>query len=214
MEIIDNFNLSARWDPVLGPWLERLITRVKSLSRKDYVVRLTGNRTPEQNLRYELYNSQAKTYVAIQHQRDAVCLQLFQRTLPDPEFGFKPGFSTPEEHSLSFDDKDLKAAAAMVQKHLDQDTPYATNSVKRIRVTPTATVTEPWTFCGGQVTSVINFPDVVKIETDHGKNTYLIPAEKMANHRPGVMKYVVFNEDGDFAFIISSEFDIYFEMKK
>lgn len=214
MEIIDNFNLSLRHDPQFTPWLMRVLERVKRLSRREGVVRLSADYEDHSEVRYQLYNSQGKTYVSLFRRGGQVILSLFQRNTPDPERGFKPELTKPVDCEMELRSSSIDAAAAMIQKHLDQDTPYARGTVTRIRVTPTAKVIEPWTFCGGRVTALYNTHADVRIEVDHGKNVFFIPHEKMAGHRPGVMKYIVFNEFGEFAFIVSSEFHIYFEMVK
>lgn len=210
MEIIDNFKLATHRDPIFNPWLERMLMRVKRLSDRDYVIRLTADRThPE--IRYQLYNSTGKTYVGLYRNKGKVNMRFFKRSLPDPEYGFKPGLATSLEKDVELDEEGLFTAAALIQKHLDQDTPYARGTVKRIRVTPTASVIEPWTFCGGRVTAMANTPEHAVLEVDYGRQIFRIPHEKIIGHRPGVMKYIVFNEDNDFAFISSSEFEIYFE---
>lgn len=211
MQIIDNFSLPSRKRDDFNAWLERMFETMRSLSTSDFIVRLSGEHIGRE-VHYQLYNSQNKTYAAIQRFNGTVKLRLWQRLLPDPEIGFKPGVSEATIRSFPFTEAGRNQAAKVLQEWLDQLTPYSEQSVTKVKVTPTATPLEPWTFAGGQVSKLIPGDINLTVEVEDGEVTYVIPNDKLLNHRPSVSKFVLFNEDGDFQFISSTEFHFYFRM--
>ena len=212
MEIIDYFGLPSRRGSDFNPWLEQMLECIKQLSSKDFILRLTGDRVGR-DVQYQLYNNVNKTYADIQKRNGTVQLRLYARKTPDPEAGFKPALSEARSHVLAFNEAGRTTAADLLQRHLEQDTPYSLGQIVRVKVTPTAQPLEPWTFAGGRITDMRADAHGQHIEVENGAHTYFITHAKLEGHRPSVRKYVLFNEAGDFQFINSPEFEFYFEMK-
>ncbi len=213
MELIDNVGLHRTDVEPRNAWMATLVAALKAQSNTQFVVRLTTEKRAGGRLIYVLANNQNKTSVQIAADTDGFVASLHERALPDPEMGFKP--PVVQLKARSFSDHDLEEASAFIAAHLDKNTPYSLNTVVRIKVTPTANPLEAWTFAGGRITTMQTDDAGVHLTVEDGKQTYFIPHVKLlgASNRPAVYKCVLFNENGDFEFLSSGDFDAYFVMK-
>jgi hypothetical protein len=104
--------------------------------------------------------------------------------------------------------------AELVAKHMAMDTPYSDGTVQRIKVKLAA---QPGAsgdgFVGGQISGIVyNDDDTVEVIVERGRARYVLTKPEVEDCRLALLKYIIFNNDGEFALINSPEFSVYYEM--
>jgi hypothetical protein len=216
MQIIDNFGIISRGSSDKNSWLETILNKIKDLSSKDFVLRLTG--IPEGNtLKYKLVNNRNKTHALIYRKHQKIFVEIFRRLLPDPEKYIKPVFSVQDKEVFNVDTEGIEKASIMLQKALDEETIYSLDEVVKVKVY-VKPQDIPWTFYGGRISQIdtLDLPEgtVFRVYVENNSHHYDIPLDKTINRRICVLKYIVFNDKGGFEMVHSDEFNAYFEMAK
>lgn len=212
MEIIDNFGLQFRHDGQSFAWMSDVVRQINKSSSSGTIVRLYGERKLD-HIEFELSNGQNKSQVRIIGQKGRAKALLFQRAAPDPVVGFRPAMVREGTVDVVLNWAGLQTLSETVRNHLEKDTVYSLGTVVKIKVTPTAKPVEPWSFAGGQITHLEEADDAFHLTVEGGKYVYTIPKARMYGRKLASFKYVLFNENGDFDFVGSNEFNFYFEMK-
>lgn len=215
MQIIHNFGLRSKFNPEQTGWLDVVLDKVKALSQKDFVLRLYG--IPGNSLlTYKLVNGCSKTYSLIYRKANQIYVEVFTKALPDPEHFIKPAFNAQALEVFEASDEGLEQASIAIQEAMDQDTPYSLGEVTKVKVYRQSTDI-PWTFVGGRISAIEELSSneenqIVRVYVDGNKTHYDIALKDTLDKRVAVLKYIVFNDKGEFQTIHSDEFDAYFEL--
>lgn len=216
MEIIDNFGLPSKQKEGFNPWLENVLDMVKEKSQDTkYTIRLTGNRT-NNSIIYTLRNSQNKTSVDVYKRNRIFHLELYKRDLPDQTKAIKPDSTLVGNYVFQRGDVvELEEMADLIAKHMSMDTPYSEGTVSRIKVRIAA---QPGTadgcFVGGQISGIVyNDDETVEVIVERGSARYILSKAQVEDCRLALLKYIIFNNSGEFALINSPEFNVYYEME-
>lgn len=215
LNIIDNVRLPSLNQGALplgfDPWLEKILRRMASTETDDdFVVRLDSDRRAK-TIVYRLENSQNKTCASISKRLNRVMVELTKRLLPDPENGIKPPMALESAFVFEKTDEGLAKAAAALAKVIGARTPYSERTVTKIKVYPNAPASDPWSFSGGLITSIVSDWKADTWVINVGATVFTIPKKTFGRQSPKVLQYLV--TDGNRAeLVMETEFDHYFEL--